>query len=121
MTNSGKELKARQMVWEIEMKMEKLFRTYLERFDNGGSSQQESRQKVVACDDYDNNFFGDFLNTRGRNSDPVDNELRSYLKETRTAYKKNFDILGWWKVNAMRFPIVARMAKGNCYFFFSLS
>ena len=121
MTNSGKELKAHQMVREIEMKMDKLFRTYLERFDNGGSSQQESRQKVVACDDYDNDFFGDFLNTGGSNSDPVDNELRSYLKETRTAYKKNFDILGWWKVNAMRFPIVARMAKGNCYFFFSLS
>ncbi|KAJ9557436.1 LOW QUALITY PROTEIN: hypothetical protein OSB04_012050 [Centaurea solstitialis] len=111
MTNSGKELKARQMVREIEMKMEKLFRIYMERFDNGGPSQQESSQIVVACDDYDNDFFGDFLNTGGRNSNPVDNELRSYLKETRASYKKNFDILGWWKVNAIRFPIVARMAK----------
>ena len=40
-------------------------------------------------------------------------ELKRYLKEPRTPYKKGFDILTWWKQNGMRFPIVSRMAKGK--------
>ena len=46
-TNMGKELKARQMVREIETMMEKLFRTYLERFDNVRSSQQKKVAKKL--------------------------------------------------------------------------
>nr|KAJ0188429.1 hypothetical protein LSAT_V11C900474920 [Lactuca sativa] len=84
--------------------------TYFKRFDNGGSSQQEASQKVIDVDD-DNDFFGDFLCTRGSNSDPRDNEFQTYLKESIVNYKKDFSILGWWRVNAIRFPTVARMAK----------
>ena len=95
------DIKARQMVREVENRMENLFMTYLERFDSGGSSQQEASQKVIDVDD-DNDFFGDFLCTGGSNSDPTDNELRTYLKENIVNYKKDFSILGWWRVNAIR-------------------
>nr|KAJ0227366.1 hypothetical protein LSAT_V11C100025950 [Lactuca sativa] len=48
---------------------------------------------------------------RGSNLDPTDNEFRTYLKENIVNYKKDFSILGWWRVNVIRFLIVARMAK----------
>ena len=48
--------------------------------------------------------------------DPMDNELRTNLKENIVNYKKDFSILGWWRLNAIRFPTVARMAKGDYFF-----
>nr|KAJ0222771.1 hypothetical protein LSAT_V11C200098720 [Lactuca sativa] len=110
LTPASMDIKARQMVREVENRMENLFMTYLERFDSGGSSQQEASQIAIDVDD-DNDFFGDFLCTGGSNSDPMDNELRTYLKENIVNYKKDFSILGWWRVNAIRFPTIARMAK----------
>nr|KAJ0197933.1 hypothetical protein LSAT_V11C700376070 [Lactuca sativa] len=110
LTLASMDIKARQMVREVENRMENLFMTYLERLDSGGSSQQEASQIAIDVDD-DNDFFGDFLCTGGSNSDPTDNELRTYLKENIVNYKKDFSILGWWRVNAIRFPTIARMAK----------
>nr|KAJ0212621.1 hypothetical protein LSAT_V11C400166700 [Lactuca sativa] len=103
------DIKSRQMDREIENRMENLFMIYLKRFDNGGSSQQEASQKVIDVDD-DNNFFGDFICMGGSNSDPIDNDFRTYLKENIVNYKKN-SILGYWRPNAIRFPTVARMPK----------
>nr|KAJ0188963.1 hypothetical protein LSAT_V11C800452830 [Lactuca sativa] len=103
LTPMGIDIKARQMVREVENRMENLFMSYLERFDNAS-------QIVIDVDD-DNDFFGDFLCTGGSNSDPIDKELRTYLKENIVNYKKDFSILGWWRVNVIRFPTVARMAK----------
>ncbi|KAL4583619.1 hypothetical protein LXL04_008198 [Taraxacum kok-saghyz] len=41
----------------------------------------------------------------------VETELESYLNEPPIKYSKNFDILSWWKLNGLRYPIVAQMAK----------
>lgn len=60
MNNSAKEFKACQ-VREVQMGWRNCL-AYLERFDNGGSFQQESHQKVIACDD-DSNCFDNFFNT----------------------------------------------------------
>nr|KAJ0221455.1 hypothetical protein LSAT_V11C200090060 [Lactuca sativa] len=87
LTPTGIDIKARQMVREVENRKENFFMTYLERFENSGSSQQEVSQIVIDVDD-DNDFFGDFLCKGGSSSDPIDNE-----------------------VNAIKFPTVARMAK----------
>nr|KAJ0184663.1 hypothetical protein LSAT_V11C900493660 [Lactuca sativa] len=110
LSRSEIELKAYEMLYEVERKIEKFFKTYLEKYDMGRSSQQQNSQQVVDCDDY-NDFFGNFLNSGGDNSDAVENELIIYLKEPRVMYNKSFDILSWWKLNGLRFPIVARIAK----------
>nr|KAJ0220421.1 hypothetical protein LSAT_V11C200066960 [Lactuca sativa] len=84
LTPADIDIKARQMVREIENRLDSLFIIYLKRFDNGGSSQQEA---IIDVDD-DNDFFSDFLCTVGRNSDPTDIEFRTYLKENIVNYKK---------------------------------
>ena len=48
--------------------------------------------------------------------DPMDNELRTNLKENIVNYKKDFLILGWSRVNAIRFPTVPQMSKGDYFF-----
>ncbi|KAL4584113.1 hypothetical protein LXL04_008703 [Taraxacum kok-saghyz] len=92
MTTSSIELKAREMVREIKRKMDGFFKTYLEIYDTGLSSQQQTPQQVVDCDD-DNDFFGNYLSSRGVNSRMVESELESYLNEPPIKYSKNFDIL----------------------------
>nr|KAJ0210891.1 hypothetical protein LSAT_V11C400199240 [Lactuca sativa] len=95
-------------VREIEKRMENLFKTYEEKYANVGSSQKV--KEVVSCD-VGNDFLDAFLMGQGDTSATVENELRRYLNEPRVTFDKNFDILDWWKKNALRFPIVARMAK----------
>jgi hypothetical protein len=38
-------------------------------------------------------------------------ELEKYLKDDLEVDESDFDILGWWKVNAPRFPILSHMAR----------
>ena len=60
LTPASMDIKARQMVREVENRMENLFMTYFERFDSGGSSQQEASQIAIDVDD-DNDFLTNFL------------------------------------------------------------
>jgi hypothetical protein len=38
-------------------------------------------------------------------------ELRNYLKDTSEDNVPHFDLLDWWKVNSLRYPVLAKMAK----------
>nr|KAJ0217706.1 hypothetical protein LSAT_V11C300128810 [Lactuca sativa] len=40
-----------------------------------------------------------------------ESQLQRYLNEDPIGFDKGYDILTWWKNNAVRFPIVARMAR----------
>ena len=54
--------------------------------------------------------FQSFLSSIEAN--PSKSELLIYLDETNVCLTdKDFDLLGWWKVNSHRFPIISRMAK----------
>ncbi|KAJ9553215.1 hypothetical protein OSB04_017260 [Centaurea solstitialis] len=61
--------------------------------------------------DVGNDFVGEFLNVEGNNPVAMENELNRYLNEPKAPYTNGFDILHWWKQNALRFPIVSWMAK----------
>ena len=110
-----------------------LFQTYKTRFDTVVSKNSSKKAKnQQSCKSYvgDNAFLDDFLNLEDSGSIELDTELTRYLNEPRIRFTSDFDILDWWKLNAPRFPIVARMAKGNllhfmiflyvlCYYFFT--
>ncbi|KAK4403104.1 putative AC transposase [Sesamum angolense] len=44
-------------------------------------------------------------------SDVVKSELDKYLGEDLKVFRKEFDILNWWKVNSRRFPIHSKIAR----------
>ena len=96
-----------------------LFQTYEIRFDTVVSKNSSKKAKnQQSCKSYvgDNAFLDDFLNLEDSGSIEMDTELTRYLNEPRIRFTSDFDILEWWKINAPRFPIVSRMAKGNLLF-----
>lgn len=38
-------------------------------------------------------------------------DLEEYLSEKPKIFTDDFDILGWWKVNSLRFPVLSQMAR----------
>lgn len=105
------ESKARAKVIDIECKLDKFFKTYLERSNMTSSSQQETPEEVVNFDD-ENEFFGSYMTSGSFPSTSSESQLQRYLNEDPIGFDKGYDILTWWKNNAVRFPIVARMARG---------
>ncbi|PWA44281.1 hypothetical protein CTI12_AA516950 [Artemisia annua] len=104
----------REMLKEVVNRMGVLFQTYKTRFDTVVSKNSSKKDKnQQSCKSYvgDNAFLDDFLNLEDSGSIELDTELTRYLNEPRIRFTSDFDILDWWKLNAPRFPIVARMAK----------
>ncbi|KAJ0513752.1 putative HAT dimerization domain, ribonuclease H-like superfamily, hAT-like transposase, RNase-H [Helianthus annuus] len=101
------------IVLGIENRLHGLFETYKEKFDKvvNTSTTQEARNEDLVEFDVGNDFFAEFLNVEESNSVAIDTELKRYLQEPRVDFTKRFDILTWWKQNAIRFPIVSRMAR----------
>lgn len=105
-TESDIEIKASNMLREVEQKLEKFFMRYKELYGNE-SSQEERVGDVVPRDD-GNGYLGAFLNVGGK-SMSVENELKRYLREGVVTYTKDFDILQWWKHNN---------TEGNYYYYY---
>ncbi|CAI9301008.1 unnamed protein product [Lactuca saligna] len=76
------------------------------------SSQQETPEEVVNFDD-ENEFFGSYMTSGSFPSTSSESQLQRYLNEDPIGFDKGYDILTWWKNNAVRFPIVARMARAS--------
>ncbi|KAK1419507.1 hypothetical protein QVD17_28679 [Tagetes erecta] len=105
--------KASGMVVDVVKRLHFLFKTYKERFDkveNNSASQESHNEEVVECDS-GNDFLAKYLNVEESNSAATETELKRYLQEPRDTFTKRFDILMWWKQNAIRYPIISRMAK----------
>lgn len=51
------------------------------------------------------------MSSNGGGDMTVKSELEKYFSEDNEEDKKGFDILKWWKDNANRFPVLARMAR----------
>ncbi|KAL7588687.1 hypothetical protein Lser_V15G36469 [Lactuca serriola] len=102
--------KARAKVNDTECKLDKFFKTYLERSNTTSSSQQETPEDVVNFDD-EKEFFGSYMTSGSFPSTSSESQLQRYLNEDPIGFDKVYDILTWWKNNVVRFPIVARMAR----------
>ena len=95
---------------EVVKGMEKLFKTYEAKYGNAGSSQKPTEVVSVVVE---NEFLDEFLGGQGSTSVEIETEFKRYLDEPIVKFYQEFDILDWWKKNGLRFPIVARMAKGS--------
>ncbi|CAI8587212.1 unnamed protein product [Vicia faba] len=73
---------------------------------------QSSQVNTPPNEDDDDNSFRHYNQETGHKSDPK-TEIESYLQETRVPYVKTieFDILGPWKVNLTRYPILTSIAR----------
>ncbi|CAM8893299.1 unnamed protein product [Rhodiola kirilowii] len=87
-----------------------LYEAYVDRW----SSQTSSIDHVNEGCSYsqgEDALFQDFDSSyNNATSSSVRNELQSYLYEQRLDRKMELDVLGWWKKEEFRYPILSRLA-----------
>ncbi|KAL4293437.1 hypothetical protein AHAS_Ahas18G0128000 [Arachis hypogaea] len=78
----------------------------------GKEDESQNNQDAMINEEDEDDILNIYLQSTGRDSD-AKSELDRYLKEDCEPRNKSaeLDILGWWKGNSTRFPILARMAR----------
>ncbi|KAL4394409.1 hypothetical protein AHAS_Ahas02G0149100 [Arachis hypogaea] len=76
----------------------------------GKEDESQSNQDAMINEEDEDDILNIYLQSTGRDSD-AKSELDRYLKEDCEPRNKSaeLDILGWWKGNSTRFPILALM------------
>nr|GFB83941.1 zinc finger BED domain-containing protein RICESLEEPER 2 [Tanacetum cinerariifolium] len=121
LTDSEKEDKIKDLVYEVETKMEVLFALYNEKYGTKlthNSSDVKKTSSTQSCNTtrrHGITFLNSFKSQNSSRSSEVDDELKKYLKEPPLELdgEEDFDILLWWKLNSPRFPIISKMAKAS--------
>jgi hypothetical protein len=97
------------------MVINQLFQSYLststKRENNDSSSvHQMTSQLDIPCDEDDLDMF---LQSKCQSDSGTKSELELYLEQPLApkAKDKDFDILSWWKVKQVEFPVLARLAR----------
>lgn len=115
MTSVEISLAVESLIGDIEKRFENFFNFHKEKIENadGNVSFQDrgSNEDAIFVDE-DNDFLGEYFSQTDNSSSSKDTEWRIYLNDPIAQNNKEFDILGWWKLNEARYPIVSRMAKG---------
>jgi hypothetical protein len=106
---------SRQEIKKFDMVINQLFQSYLStsmKGDNNGSSSvnQMTSQLDVPGDEDDLDMF---LQSKCQSDSGAKSELDLYLEQPLAPKTKDedFDILLWWKVKQVEFPILARLAR----------
>uniref|UniRef100_A0ACD5YB27 Uncharacterized protein n=1 Tax=Avena sativa TaxID=4498 RepID=A0ACD5YB27_AVESA len=89
--------------------------TLFEKFENEKKQaekvgQSSSKPPIVSSSmpASDSDFHNWRANTTTKSSK---SELRNYLEDAGEENAPNFDLLNWWKVNSLRYPVLAKMAR----------
>ncbi|XP_074375307.1 zinc finger BED domain-containing protein RICESLEEPER 2-like [Apium graveolens] len=104
-------------VEEIREFLVQIFNEYSEKFgNNGGFVEGSGIASFSSAGSVAGEWLGgfqDLVASSNLRENSRRSELEEYLKEGLFPMDKevDFDILYWWKLNAPKFPVVARMAK----------
>nr|KAJ0216128.1 hypothetical protein LSAT_V11C300134060 [Lactuca sativa] len=99
------ESKARAKVIDIECKLDKFFKTYLERPNMTSSCRHETPEEVNFDDE--NKFFGSYMTSESVPSTSSESQLQQYLNEDPIGFDKVYDILTWCDILGMQIFTVA--------------
>ncbi|KAK2408991.1 zinc finger BED domain-containing protein RICESLEEPER [Trifolium repens] len=101
---NGDDLKKR-----LDSSLKKLYSQY-----SGIDDSSQSSQPATQPNDDDDDIFCHYSKKTGHKDDPTTKtEIESYFQEERVPYNSSIDldILGWWKANSTRYPILASIAR----------
>ena len=116
---SFEEDKAQALCEKIDRLLEDLFEHYLAVVGVVNESNRAASQAYEVDSDMDvDDDPSSYLNSQYKiqldeasSSTGVQTELQKYLNEQCEPLNRNFDIIGWWKKNEARFPVMAAMAR----------
>nr|KAJ0192287.1 hypothetical protein LSAT_V11C800399250 [Lactuca sativa] len=105
--------KGKQILEKVEKTLQELFNYYKDKLEK---KKVQNKQGGVSSDM--SSSFGDAtidLEIEFDKFDSADQETKSevdiYLAEGKQKRDDSFDILGWWKANAVKFPILSKLAR----------
>jgi hypothetical protein len=107
---------ATRMITKLRYHLDKLYDHY---DNNSGSSYRvhngsDSSTTIDESENIDNSFhfMSKFQKYRASKSDvECKSGLNRYLMEDVEKMNVNFDILNWWKVNSIKFPVIAQIVR----------
>jgi hypothetical protein len=82
--------------------------TYAEEGNAGNMKTQESQGGTLLSDNGLTDFDVYIMET---SSQQMKSELDQYLEESLLPRVQEFDVLGWWKLNKMKYPTLSKMAR----------
>ncbi|KAK8660907.1 hypothetical protein V6N13_051814 [Hibiscus sabdariffa] len=82
--------------------------TYAEEGNAGNGKADESHQGNLLSDQGLSDFDVYIMETSGQQ---MKSELDQYLEESLLPRVQEFDVLGWWKLNKMKYPTLSKMAR----------
>ena len=100
---------------DAEAKIEIVKKTLLDLFKDYSDSQETTQAPSVTVQTNASGRYADWDNHVNLNTQPtneVPSELESYLSKPAIPRSDGFfDILGWWRSNALEYPTLSRMAR----------
>jgi hypothetical protein len=99
---------------EAESKIEIVKKTLLELFKDYSVGQETTQAPCVRVQTNASARYADWDNHVNLNIQPtneVPSELEAYLSKQVIPRSDDFDILVWWKSNALEYPTLSRMAR----------
>jgi hypothetical protein len=103
-----------QLVWSATVTcLKDLFEDYRQMYapTEGTAEVDDTRASKVVRGSKLQDVIAKRLKKNNGTSSNAKSELDKYLAEDCEDQEVKFDILGWWKVNAIRFPILAHLAR----------
>ncbi|KAM4133225.1 hypothetical protein ACJW30_01G312600 [Castanea mollissima] len=82
--------------------------TYADEGNAGSIKQEESQGGTLLSDNGLTDFDVYIMETT---SQQMKSELDQYLEESLLPRVQDFDVLGWWKLNKMKYPTLSKMAR----------
>nr|KAJ0223306.1 hypothetical protein LSAT_V11C200064230 [Lactuca sativa] len=108
-----KQFMGKQILEKVEKTLQELFNHYKDKLEK---NKVQNKQVGVSSDM--SSSFGDTtidLEIEFDKFDSANQEMKSevdiYLADGKEKIDDNFDILGWWKANAVKFPILSKLAR----------
>lgn len=107
----------------VQYGIQELFEEYRLKYETTGSTASQSSSSSASSTSGSKQSMSSLQSSRtflidqfnmyrsGGKSENVKSELEKYLSEEIENESGNFDVLLWWKVNSIRFPILSKLAR----------
>ncbi|KAL4589847.1 hypothetical protein LXL04_002758 [Taraxacum kok-saghyz] len=102
----------KEMVGKVTKTLDELFNHYKGKTENpNGLNSQDTlfgEKSSISEMDVDLELNFDKLDDGGQD---IKSEVEIYLGDAREKRDQKFDLLGWWKTNSIKFPILSKLAR----------
>ncbi|KAJ0527824.1 putative HAT dimerization domain, ribonuclease H-like superfamily, hAT-like transposase, RNase-H [Helianthus annuus] len=105
--------KIKQVTVQVKEILLELYYHYKLKIDKAKDRKNASSSTSNLVDDYDylEDGYKKYLEEEEGGEGVDDNDVEIYLRDGTESRDEELDVLGWWKINSVKFPILSQIAK----------